>query len=97
MREKTYVISVGASALLMAMLAACEGREVQDEVRSVEWYESHETERAAKLSDCMTNPRKLDATPDCVNASRAENNVKAATEWGTPDEGVRTEPTISRQ
>jgi hypothetical protein len=97
MREKTSVILVGAGALLVAMLTACEGREAQDEVRSVEWYESHETERAAKLSDCMNNPRKLDATPDCVNASRAENNAKAATQWATPKEDVRTEPMISRQ
>ena len=95
MREKTAIVSVGASGLLIAMLAGCDTRDVQEDVRSVDWYESHATERAAKLKDCMTNPRKLDATPDCVNASRAENNVKAATEWGTSDEGVRTEPSIS--
>lgn len=95
MREKTAIISVGASGLVIAMLVGCDTRTTQEDVRSVDWYESHATERTAKLKDCMTNPRKLDATPDCVNASRAENNVKAATEWGTSDEGVRTEPSIS--
>lgn len=96
MREKTAVVSVGAGALLIAVLAGCETRKAQEDVRSVDWYESHATERAAKLKECMTSPRTLDATPDCVNASRAENNVKAATTWATPDEGVRTEPPISR-
>lgn len=95
MREKAAVVLARVCALLIAMLAGCETREAQEDVRPVDWYESHPTERAAKLNECMTNPRKLDATPDCVNASRAENNVKAATKWATPDEGVRTEPSIS--
>ncbi|SEN66331.1 hypothetical protein SAMN05216404_10643 [Nitrosospira multiformis] len=88
------IISVGMSGFLIAMLAGCGTRTAQEDVRSVDWYESHETERTAKLKDCMTSPRTLDATPDCVNASRAENNIKAATKWATPDEGVRTEPSI---
>lgn len=96
MTGKTAVVSVGAGALLIAMLAGCESRREQEDVRSVDWYEQHATERAAKLSECMTNPRTIDATPDCVNASRAENNAKAATKWATPNEGVRTEPPISR-
>ena len=96
MTGKTAVVSVGAGALLIAMLAGCESRREQEDVRSVDWYEQHAAERAAKLNECMTNPRKIDATPDCVNASRAENNAKAATKWATPDEGVRTEPPISR-
>ena len=96
MREKTAVVSLGAGALLIAMLAGCESRREQEDVRSVDWYETHAAERAEKLKECMTSPRTLDATPDCVNASRAENNVKAATTWATPDEGVRTEPPIGR-
>ncbi len=88
------IISVGMSGCVIAILAGCGTRPEQEDVRSVDWYESHATERAAKLKDCMTSPGTLDATPDCVNASRAENNIKAATKWATPDEGVRTEPSI---
>jgi len=46
-------------------------------------------ERAAKLEECKSNPKIIDATPNCINASRAENNVKAAAKWGTDKEGVR--------
>jgi hypothetical protein len=94
MNKSVIAAPVAASVILISILAGCETREEQDEVRTVDWYESHDAERAAKLEDCMTNPRTLDATPDCINASRAENNVKANTKWATPDEGVRTEPAI---
>lgn len=77
------------------MLAGCETRNTGEEVRSVDWYESNDTERAAKLTECMANPGTLDATSNCVNASRAENNVKAEAKWGTGSEGVRTTPPIT--
>lgn len=77
------------------MLAGCEVRKTEEEARSVDWYEANKTERAAKLTECMSNPDKRDATPNCINASRAENNAKAAVKWGTESEGVRTPPTIN--
>lgn len=85
---------MAASVLLGSILAGCEARETGKEVRPVGWYEANKTERAATLAECMSNPGKLDATPNCINASRAENNAQAATKWGTGSEGVRTEPTI---
>jgi hypothetical protein len=94
MKKRLITIPVAASVLSISILTGCETRNAQDEVRPVDWYESHDAERAAKLADCMTSPRTLDATPDCINASRAENNVKANTKWVTPDEGVRTAPAI---
>src|SRR5688500_7588275 len=94
MKKSVIAVPVAASMILISILAGCETRSTPDEVRPVDWYEAHDAERAAKLADCMTNPRTLDATPDCINASRAENNVKANTKWATPDEGVRTEPSI---
>lgn len=83
---------MAASALFIA-LAGCESRQPHEEVRPVDWYESNPVERAAKLAECKANPSKLDATPNCINASRAENDVKAAAKWGTDKEGIRTEPT----
>lgn len=95
-KKSVIAVPVAASVLLITILTGCETRNAQEEVRSVEWYESNAAERTAKLADCMTNPRTLDATPDCVNASRAENNVKASTKWETSDEGVRTTPPITQ-
>lgn len=89
------LIPAAACAALMVLLAGCDFREAQEEVRSVDWYESHPAERTAKLSECMTSEGPLDATPDCINASRAENNAKGYTRWGTPKDEVRTEPAIS--
>lgn len=97
MRAKIFVSPpVPAVACALAvLLAGCESRETGEEVRSTEWYESHPSEREEKLAECMSSASPRDATPDCVNASRAENNAKNSTRWGTPKEDVRTEPAIS--
>jgi hypothetical protein len=93
MKQKTLVISL--SALLISALAACETREPQEEVRTVDWYVAHETERAAKLAECKSKPgTHTDATPNCINASRAENEATGEAKWGTEKEGVRTEPPV---
>jgi hypothetical protein len=94
MNEKTIIVSAAASVLVIA-LSGCESRPAHEEVRPVDWYESNPAERAVKLAECLANPKKLDATPNCVNASRAENNVKAAAKWGTEKEGIRTPATIN--
>ena len=94
MNEKTIIV-LGATSALVIALAGCESRRAHEEVRPVDWYESNPADRAAKLEECKSSPGKLDATPNCVNASRAENNVKAAAKWGTEKEGVRTPATIN--
>jgi hypothetical protein len=93
MKDKK-IISVLASFLLIGVIGSCQRSQAPEEVRPVDWWETNAQERAAKLKECETNPQKLDATPNCINASRAENNVKAATKWGTEKGGVRTEPTV---
>ncbi|MBA4143296.1 MAG: EexN family lipoprotein [Nitrosospira sp.] len=89
--EKTLIVPAVATLLLIAMLSGCDTRDVAEEVRTAEWYESHETERAQQLAECRTDPL-LDATPNCINASRAENNAKASTKWATERDDVRTAP-----
>ena len=89
------IVIASAMGLLFTVLGGCDTRQGHEEVRPVDWYESNATERAAKLEECKSNPGKLDATPNCVNASRAENNVKAAAKWGTEKEGVRTPATVN--
>ena len=94
MKINAGIALAAASALLGSMLTGCEDRKME-EVRNVDWYEANKAERAAKLTECMSNPGKLDATPNCINASRAENNVKAGTKWGTESEGVRTPASVN--
>lgn len=88
------MVSLAASTFLGLMLAGCETRKMEEEVRSVDWYLANNTERAAKLIQCMSDPGKYDATPNCINASRAENSAKADTRWGTESRDVRTEPKV---
>ena len=95
MKRNAAIVSLAASVLLVSMLTGCETRNKGEEVRSADWYEANATERAAKLTECMANPSTLDGTPNCVNASRAENSVKAGAKWGTESEGVRTTPPIT--
>ncbi len=70
-------VPVLSGMLMISMLTACGIRDPQD-IRSVEWYEKHASERAETLAKCRANPDTFDQTPDCVNADRAENNVKSA-------------------
>lgn len=91
MKNKIAAVLMVAGAPFVT-LAGCETRQPQEEVRTVDWYESNPAERAAKLAECLSNPKIRDAMPNCVNASRAENNAKAAPKWGTGKESVRTEP-----
>jgi hypothetical protein len=95
MKQKAFIVSAAATALLMSALAGCESREPpKEEVRPVDWYVKHESARAAKLVECQSKPGVLVATPNCVNASRAENEARAPANWGTEKEGVRTEPPL---
>ena len=95
MKQKAFIVAAVANALLILALAGCDGREQpKEEVRPVDWYVKHESERAAKLLECRSKPGILDATPNCVNASRAENEAKEPTKWGSEKEGVRTEPPV---
>jgi hypothetical protein len=95
MKEKAFIVSAVANALLMSALAGCESRELpKEEVRPVDWYLRHESERAKKLVECQSKPGTLDATPNCINASRAENEARAPAKWATDKEGVRTEPPV---
>lgn|SRR5690242_11176533 len=94
MNDKTVIISAVLGALLVGFIGSCERSQPPEEVRTVDWYQANAAERAKKLEECKVNSKKLDATPNCINASRAENESKAAAKWGTGKEQVRTEPSI---
>jgi hypothetical protein len=97
MKANLRIISLAAAVAAMGALtslAGCDSSSRKETVREVDWYERNAAEREAKLAECRANPGLLDGTPDCINASRAENNAKATTKWATEKEGVRTEPAI---
>ena len=97
MKTNLRIISMAAAIAAMGALTTlvgCDTRSGRETVREVDWYEKNAAEREAKLAECRANPGLLDGTPDCINASRAENNAKASTKWATEKEGVRTEPAI---
>lgn len=51
-------------------LAACKA-----EVRTVDWYMAHDSERIAQLKKCESNPGEQREDPNCINAFKA-NIVK---------------------
>lgn len=65
----------------LSMFAGCKEDEV---VQTVKWYKTHKTERAKVLTNCETNPGELAATPNCVNASRADSS----TTWSAKGGGI---------
>ncbi len=84
--KKVTVLLVVAGAL--SMLAGCKEDKPAavpaEVVQTVDWYKAHNSERAEVLAKCKANPGELAATPNCVNASRADS----ATTWGAKGGGI---------
>lgn len=80
--KKIAVLLVAAGAL--SMLAGCKEDKPAEVVQTVDWYKAHKTERAEVLAKCKANPGELAATPNCVNASRADSS----TTWSAKGGGI---------
>ncbi|SEQ91141.1 hypothetical protein SAMN05421690_1003104 [Nitrosomonas sp. Nm51] len=94
MKKLLNGISIAAGCLLVLGLAGCNDLNDEGEVQSVDWYQANKTEREAKLAQCMSGPEDLGASPDCINASRAQNNSEADTHWIKGKEDVRTPASV---
>lgn len=92
-------VSVALVAACIVALTGCnEEKKAEDDVKTeapkaevvqtVDWYKAHKDERRAMLDRCHNNPGELAATPNCVNASRAESSAT----WGSRTGGHRIEP-----
>lgn len=68
MKKLTVLLVLGT----LSMLAGC--KEDKEVVQTVDWYKAHKAERAEVLAKCKANPGELAATPNCVNASRADSS-----------------------
>ena len=75
--------------LAAVVLAGCNEK---DQVQTVDWYKANAPERAAMLAKCKANPGELAASPNCINANRAETAVDGAKRGGLnvqPLQGVK--------
>ncbi len=94
MKKLLNGISITTVFFMVLGLSGCNDPSAVDEARSVEWYQVNKAERKAKLAACMSRLDNSDAEPDCINASRAENNSEADTHWLGGEKEVRTPASV---
>lgn len=82
-------ISVLAIVAVSAGLAGCKPSEP---TRSVEWFKQHRNEMGATIAACNNNPGELSATPNCINAVKAREDLT----WNAKGRGVETKPLTFR-
>jgi hypothetical protein len=68
----------------LSILAGCNEEKPVEVVQTVDWYKANKIERAEVLTKCKANAGELAATPNCVNASRANSS----TTWGAKGGGI---------
>ena len=74
-----------ASAALAA-LAACSPAEPAHDIA---YYRDHPTERAAKMTACRNDQGRLAASPNCINALRADSEAESKRFWNQPKPAPR--------
>jgi predicted Fe-S protein YdhL (DUF1289 family) len=73
------------SLVVAAVLAGC-GENTP--VQTADWYKAHDKERLEMLAKCKANPGELAASPNCVNARAAQNQL----DLGSKNYGVDVKP-----
>ncbi|MET0321498.1 MAG: EexN family lipoprotein [Duganella sp.] len=86
MKKTTAVLAVAALAIL-AILAGCQKDNPAEVVQTVDWYKANKEERVKVVAKCKNNPGELAATPNCINASRAD----ASMVWSSR-KGIQVKP-----
>lgn len=76
-------LAMGLAAAVLVALSGC--KEDDAPVQTTDWYKEHAAERKAMLAKCNENPGERMATPNCVNAARADS----ATTWGARGGGIK--------
>ncbi len=83
MGPRRLLLVIGLSVL---ELAACSQ---PAPIRDKPYYLAHEAERASQLSACQTDPGRLAATSNCINAQAADAEVHAARFYDAPKPASR--------
>ena len=69
--KKLMVLIVAGT---LSVLVGC-NKDKAEIVQPVSWYKEHTAEREDMLAKCNENPGEKMATPNCVNASRADSDI----------------------
>jgi hypothetical protein len=72
---------IAAVSLLGLALAACSPPEPGHDVA---FYKDHARERATQLATCGNDPGRLEKSPNCINALRADADAASEKAWSTP-------------
>lgn len=62
--------------------------QIVEAVQTVDWYKAHDAERHSMLAKCRNNPGQIGATPNCINASRAD----ASSVWAARGGAIKVAP-----
>lgn len=68
---------------LMAMSGALSACHPTESTHSVEWFKANRAALTDTLAKCNGNPGELAATPNCINAGRAQGDLT----WGSKGTG----------
>lgn len=68
----------------LSLLAGCKNEKPPEVVQTVDWYKANKAERVDVLTKCKANPGELAATPNCINATRADTS----TTWSARGGGI---------
>lgn len=66
------------SVISLACLVSLSACTEQMEMRSVDWFKKHPTDRERTLAMCSDRDRKSAISPNCLNAQAAENQLANA-------------------
>lgn len=75
-------------ALSLTFAAVLVGCGENTPVQTADWYKTHDKERREMLAKCKASPGELAASPNCVNAQAAQNQL----DLGSKDYGVKATP-----
>jgi|GEM_PF-798263 hypothetical protein len=91
---KKIITNFIATWMIATLLAGCfhKDKSTEEIVQTVDWYKANTPERAAMRTKCNANPGELAASPNCINANRAETAVDGAKRGGLnvqPMQGIK--------
>lgn len=75
-------------ALPLVVAAVLAGCGENTPVQTADWYKANAKERLEMLAKCKANPGELAASPNCVNARAAQNQL----DLGSKNYGVDAKP-----
>ncbi|KVX69113.1 hypothetical protein WT34_24365 [Burkholderia stagnalis] len=81
--KKTLVI------LPLIVLAACSSKEHPTQTK--DWYMKHDAERQTRVKECRNDAAQM-ATPDCQNATNAEQDLRVFGKPGSDNSAPKITP-----